>query len=177
MPENQTPEVAPQQIATDPVRQAPRGEFVTLAGLAALGSTVLTAAKEGHALFNSVEPLLIQVLDSVLIENHHLLGLRITNNTTDGVYIEAVNALDPEEISYEAFYKPRPLDSPHERLACLPHLLAPLANIELSLRFPVLDQTKFEDRPWVCAGLVFTRLSEKQQTEAVVNMHLRWSKR
>lgn len=68
-----------------------RAEFFTLAGLAAGGSLGVAVGEKAYRYLKSPEPLVLQVMKSVLDQGRHFVEFKAANQTLHGLYLEALS--------------------------------------------------------------------------------------
>jgi hypothetical protein len=67
-----------------------RMEFFTAAGIAAAGGFTVGVGEKVYRYIKSKEPLVVQILDSVKIDNTSRVVVKVSNQTLHGIYLESV---------------------------------------------------------------------------------------
>jgi len=159
----------------------PKGEFFTLAGIAATLGLGGGATKALYEKLKTDDPLLIQVLDSSVSGNNHQLSLRITNLTLHGIYIDELKVEKPKNTTLtikaisNSAAKPDfsfSSDTPRPNGTTLPLRLAPEGAISITAQIPLgADDSK----PHGTLEVKYSKLDEKEQKTLKQEVLLRWS--
>lgn len=159
----------------------PKGEFFTLAGVAAALGLGGGATKALYEKLKSDEPLLIQILDSSVSGKSHQLSLRIMNLTLHAIYIDEIEVEKPKKTTLTITALP---DSAGKSTATfdeatampsvptLPFRLAPEGAISIGALIPLgADDSK----PHGTLEIKYSKLDEKEQKTLKQDVLLRWS--
>jgi hypothetical protein len=130
----------------------------------------------------------ICIPDSRATPKHHEIRTRIENHSRSGTYVESVEIQIPKmkkadaaltkdgvNLSSKLFVEPGGLGDEEETVIAFPVLIPSDDSLEFHIRLNLLDKTKFKDKPYMHAVIVFSRLdTEKEETETIP-FRIRWS--
>lgn len=74
----------------------PRGEFFTLAGVAAAATGTIGVGEKIYKAVTSPDPFVLQVLCSTAISNFHWVEFQAFNQTIHGIYLESISLSQPQ---------------------------------------------------------------------------------
>jgi hypothetical protein len=130
----------------------------------------------------------IRILDSHAIAKYHEIQVKIENHARSGTYVESVGIQIPKmkkadafltkdgvNLSSKLFVEPGGLGDEEEKPVAFPVLIPSDQSLEFHIRLNLLDKTKFKDKPYLHAVVVFSRLdAEKEETESIP-FRIRWN--
>jgi hypothetical protein len=130
----------------------------------------------------------ICILDSYATLKHHEIRLRIENHSRSGTYVESVGiqirkmkkadaslTKDGVNLSSKLFVQRDGLGDEEEKTIVFPVRISSDDFLEFHIRLNLLNKTKFKDKPYLHAVIVFSRLdTEKEETE-MIPFRIRWT--
>ena len=173
----------------------PKATIAETAALIKIGGVVYKAvdtvaeAFEGETIFS------VYVRNSFAIHDKHKIDLTIKNVTGHGLYIEAVSVHIPKpkkqdsSIANDGVLGVRfsltpiktagldvpPLDSAVAATAFFPRRIAPLEQLDFRITRDLLDRKSFQERPYLQAKIVFSKLDAKAEDDADIPFRIRWN--
>jgi len=158
-------------------------EFFTLAGLAAASALGVRVGEKTYQLMKSPEPLVVQILDSVVIKDEHRVTLKVTNQTLHGTYLERLEITKPEGLTPKFYLRETERESgmlshsawvEHKVGECFPKHVAPGSDTSFAFSLPLLKQEDFVRAPYGICSLHFSRLEERKIDGKEIVFRLRW---
>lgn len=145
-------------------------------------------AFEGDTIFS------VFVRDSFATQDKHKIDLSIKNATGHGLYIESVSVRIPKPkkedsaITKDGFlvvgFSPspfknaglgeRPPDNP-VAVGFFPKKINPLEQIDFRITRDLLDEKRFQERPYLLARIVFSKLDAKAEDKTEIPFRIRWT--
>ncbi len=162
------PPAGPQSVAGETPRDVV-GVAEALALLKVIGPT-WTVANEAVAKFKGLPPLLVQVEESAVDDQAHVIGFRVTNATPHGLYIEGVSMIEPKGVMLQ-LGKIQVNDN--VVYTALPVLVPTQGHAKIKVRFPRTDALLRREPPAVKLRCDYSPLAEDDPKQAVFTVRLR----
>jgi hypothetical protein len=167
-------------------RHDTRAEFVTLTGLAAGGSLGVAVGEKVYRYLKSPDPLVIQVMKSVLDNGTHFVEFKAANQTLHGIYIERLSVDHPhstvghltillrETVQGNGIQLPSVQWVAQSTPALVPQYIEPGGVLDFAVKVAKVPQTR-NTRPYATLKVDFSRLDEQDPTIGrKQNFRLRW---
>lgn len=159
----------------------PRGEFFTLAGVAAAATGTIGVGEKIYKAVTSPDPFVLQVLCSTAISNFHWVEFQAFNQTIHGIYLESISLSQPQSKITRISVKERVTGSGlgmssiewvvKDPEVAFPKLIAPGASFDFAIEFPLINSA---NKPFGLISLRYSPLNEKAESERKDVFRIRW---
>lgn len=159
-----------------------KAEFFTLGGAVAAGGFSVGVGEKIYRYIKSKEPIVVQIMDSVLIDESHRVAINVANQTIHGVYIEMLQLEKPKDAELEYFQWKK--DFGHGGVGLPPTVwdayewtpkhIPPGEDIYFAIGFPMIKDSKTPDKEYGEFKMSFSRLEEKKMDSEKYSFRIRF---